>query len=169
MKVIVCVDDKNGMLFNNRRQSSDRMLRERMLALVGRSRLWMNAYSAKQFLETTAMVVDETFLDKAQAGEYCFVENVDVLPFADTIEEVILYRWNTVYPSDVRFPMELIEGKTPVSTADFAGHSHPKITEEIVTSVVEFAVKFFSVAVTPSDAFSVSLPSPIVGILMKLS
>lgn len=131
MKIIVCLDDKNGMLFNNRRQSSDRLLRERMLLLAKPTRLWMNAYSAKQFTEDATFFVDECFLEKAGPGEYCFVENTDILPFADKIEAVVVYRWNAVYPSDTQFPVSLLEGKTPKSTAEFTGYSHPRITEEI--------------------------------------
>ena len=35
MIVMVCVDDKNGMMFNKRRQSQDRVLRQHMLELAG--------------------------------------------------------------------------------------------------------------------------------------
>ena len=131
MIVIVCVDNKNGVLFNRRRQSSDRILRERILAMTKDTRLWMNAYSAGQFVENAEIFVDEEFLAKAKAGEYCFVENVDFLPFLDTIEKLVIFRWNTVYPSDMWFPAHILEGKVPLSVQEFAGNSHPKITEEI--------------------------------------
>lgn len=75
--------------------------------------------------------MDELFLEKAGQGDYCFVENANILPFAHKIETLIVYRWNTVYPADVRFPSVLLEGKTPTHTADFSGFSHPRITEEI--------------------------------------
>ena len=131
MKLIVCLDDNNGMLFNKRRQSSDRVLRERVLTLTAGTRLWMNAYSKKQFSEDTDVLVDEQFLKKAGQGEYCFAENADILSVADTIETLVVYRWNTTYPADVWFPATLLDGKTPTYTADFAGYSHPRITEEI--------------------------------------
>ena len=35
MTLIVCLDDKNGMAFNHRRQSQDRLLRRRVLELAG--------------------------------------------------------------------------------------------------------------------------------------
>ena len=35
MKIIVCVDNQNGMMFNHRRQSQDRVLRKRILELTG--------------------------------------------------------------------------------------------------------------------------------------
>ncbi len=131
MKIIVCLDDKNGMLFNNRRQSSDRLLRERILLLTKGARLWMNTYSANQFAQDENILVDEHFMEKAEQGDYCFVENTDVLPFAEAIEAVVVYCWNAVYPSDMHFPTTLLEGKTRISAKDFAGYSHPKITEEI--------------------------------------
>ena len=51
---IVCVDDHNGMMFNHRRQSQDRVLRADILELTGGKKLWMNAYSRKQFAESDA-------------------------------------------------------------------------------------------------------------------
>ena len=45
MILIVCVDDHNGMMFNHRRQSQDRILRADILELTGGKKLWMNAYS----------------------------------------------------------------------------------------------------------------------------
>lgn len=50
MIVIACLDDNGGMMFNHRRQSQDRMLRAHIAALVGDARLWMNHYSAQQFV-----------------------------------------------------------------------------------------------------------------------
>ena len=54
MIIMVCVDDNNGMMFNKRRQSQDRVLRQRMLELAGEKKLWMNDYSRRQFPEEEA-------------------------------------------------------------------------------------------------------------------
>ena len=54
MILIVCVDDHNGMMFNHRRQSQDRVLRADILELTDGKKLWMNAYSRKQFAESDA-------------------------------------------------------------------------------------------------------------------
>ena len=51
MIIISCVDDDMGMMFNHRRQSQDRVLRERVLEATKGKKLWMNHYSAKQFSE----------------------------------------------------------------------------------------------------------------------
>ena len=59
MKIIVCVDNQNGMMFNHRRQSQDRALRKRILELTGGKKLWMNAYSQKQFLQVNGNMPKE--------------------------------------------------------------------------------------------------------------
>jgi len=43
-----------------------------------------------------------------------------------------LFRWNRIYPSDVKFPIKLDQGQWHrVSTEDFLGSSHEKITMEV--------------------------------------
>ena len=127
MILIVCVDDDMGMAFNHRRQSQDRLLRRRLLERVGASKLWMSPYSARQFeaLPETVLV-SEHFQAEAEAGEYCFAE----LSCPDDAEGVVLYRWNRSYPADVHFTLDLSAFRLAERT-DFAGSSHPKITEEI--------------------------------------
>lgn len=133
MKLIVCLDDRNGMMFLNRRQSQDRLLRQRVLDMTCGGCLWMNCYSAEQFSENVPQIrVDEGFLDKAGNGDYCFVENLDVLPWKDRVQELIVYRWNRHYPSDVQFPLEsFTERMQKQSTAQFPGSSHDCILEEV--------------------------------------
>ena len=60
MKIIVCVDNQNGMMFNHRRQSQDRVLRKRILELTGGEKLWMNAYSMGQFPDEAASRIQVT-------------------------------------------------------------------------------------------------------------
>jgi len=139
MKIIVALDDKDGMMFNKRRQSQDRVLRERVFKLTEGSALWMNEYSKKQFEadENAADFVhnictDEAFLQKASAGEYCFVESDSLVLVKEQIEEIVIFRWNRRYPGDkfldVR-PQDL--GFDCKSVEEFAGSSHEKITMEI--------------------------------------
>lgn len=96
MKIIVCVDNQNGMMFNHRRQSQDRVLRKRILELTGGKKLWMNAYSQKQFLQVNGNMpkeqeqpgqlgqsgqiqADEAFLEKAGAGRVLFLSRMRML------------------------------------------------------------------------------------------
>lgn len=133
MKIIVCIDDRNGMLFNKRRQSKDSALRQDVLTLTKDARVWMNHYSAAQFGESGAnIVVDDAFLDRAESDDYCFVENTDIAPYADRVKCVILYRWNRAYPSDTKFPEELFCDKWKCTEIlEFVGSSHEKITREV--------------------------------------
>ena len=80
MNIILCIDDKNGMLFNRRRQSRDSVLCERVLAHSSKSNLWINEYSSSLFSPDNVKI-DENFLEKAGDGDYCFIENVDFQPF----------------------------------------------------------------------------------------
>ena len=133
MILIAALDDKNGMMFNHRRQSQDSLLRAHILNRTADSALWMNAYSARQFgacAENPPVHVSEFFLTEADDGAYCFVENVDITPCIDRIEKIIIYRWNRVYPRDQVFPLDLSRWKL-TAAMDFAGSSHEKITEEV--------------------------------------
>ena len=71
MILIACVDDHGGIAFNHRRQSSDSVVRNRILELTTGSRLWMNEYSAKQFdLDTTPQInISAEFLNEAVPGD----------------------------------------------------------------------------------------------------
>lgn len=132
MKIVVTVDDKDGMMFNKRRQSQDRVLKDRILQLAKGSVLWMNQYTAKQFERADIVRVDEGFLRKAGQGEYCFVEDQSLLSVADQIEEMVILKWNRSYPAD-RFLDVKPESKgfTCRYMEEFPGSSHEKITMEI--------------------------------------
>ena len=58
---------------------------------------------------------------------YCFAENFTV--DENDVEEIIVYKWNRVYPADVQFNIDLKKWNL-AETVDFAGSSHEKITRE---------------------------------------
>lgn len=129
MILVCCVDDRGGTMFNGRRQSQDRLLRADLLAMTAGKKLWMNDYSRKQFTDApeNSLTVDEDFLAKAECGDYCFAEGVDIAPWLSRVERLVLYRWNRVYPFDRQLdlpPWRLTE------TVDFPGSSHKTITKE---------------------------------------
>ena len=138
MNIIAVIDDGGGLMFNHRRQSQDRVLRERILNLSDGSRLWMYAYTRKQFdsAEPDRISVDEDFLEKARNGDFCFVENVPLLPVLSRVERVILFRWNRAYPSDFRFDVDVSAPPWTLTTMEeFPGFSHEKITMEVYDRV----------------------------------
>lgn len=134
MNIIVCLDDKDGMLFNQRRQSADDALCSRVLALTENSRLYVDAYSAPLFGHAPNLCVAEDFLDQCAGEDWCFVEKAQVLKYMDSIRKVVIYRWNRVYPRDTVFPIaRFAERWRLLSRRDFAGKAHERITEEIYT------------------------------------
>ena len=131
MIAAICLDDHLGMLFHGRRLSQDRCVRSDLLAHIQNQKLWLNAYSARQFCDSEQenLCIAEDFLGKAPDGAYCFVENQPLLPYLGRLEGLIIYRWNRVYPSDMRFDLDLSEWKL-IEQEEFPGHSHEKITKE---------------------------------------
>lgn len=131
MKLIVCLDDRNGMLFNKRRQSSDIRVSQKILEIAASKPIWMNEYSAYLFAEQQGNIrVAENFLEQAPGDVYCFVENVDLTPYLSMADELIVFRWNRLYSSDLRLP-ELPEKLKKISSEDFQGNSHERITMEV--------------------------------------
>ena len=128
MQVIITVENRNGMLFNNRRVSRDQKVSERILAYCKEKKLWMNAYSAKLFENNPQIRVSETFLEQKDA--ICFVEDQDVTPYLPEIDTIILFHWNRDYPADFFFTVDLSEWNR-IHQEEFAGKSHEKITMEV--------------------------------------
>ena len=136
MIAIVCLDDKNGMGFNHRRQSRDARLRREMLDMAAGSRLWMAPCSAEQFGSEGAgrLLVSEAFLEEAAPGDYVFVEDRALSPFAEKLEKLVVFRWNRVYPGDRYFDLDLTGGPwRKTESLDFPGTSHKRITREVYT------------------------------------
>ena len=132
MILIVCVDEKNGMMFNNRRQSKDRILSEHILKIVDKQKIWMNSYSKSAFdgQESLNITVDDNFIEKIEKNEYCFVENIDVNTIINKVDKIIVYNWNRHYPADRYFNINLEEWVVD-SENEFQGSSHEKISEKI--------------------------------------
>ncbi len=132
MNVIVCTDIKMGTMFNQRRQSRDKLLCQKVLSFVKDARLILKPYSSVLFEDLDAnIMVDENHLKTAKNGDFCFVEGDALLPFEDKIESIILFNWNRDYPSDRKLDIDLPKVWETVYTEDFAGSSHEKITVQI--------------------------------------
>ena len=130
MNIIVCIDKNKGMLFNGRRQSQDKVLREKVLEICVNLSLYVNDYTAKQFDATDPIIVDNSFLEKAQPGDFCFVENSEIP--VEKVEKFYVFNWNRNYPGDVFFEIDLVaNGFKKTSQEAFVGSSHDEITLEI--------------------------------------
>lgn len=132
MDIIVCLDDKNGMGFNNRRQSRDRALIQHLTEFTAGNPLWIAPSSVTLFAPLQENIrVGENFLHQAGAGEYCFVEDTKWEEFSHKAERIIVYRWNRVYPADIRFPEAELKKRMLTESMDFPGFSHETLTLEV--------------------------------------
>ncbi len=138
MIVFIALDDNNGMMFNNRRQSQDRIIRQHMLDDCRNSTLWIAEYSKKLFLseDDTSLpdnlIVDDDFLNKAGIDDYCFVENRPLKAYIDKIHTLVIFKWNRIYPADLHFDSSILNnGWNKIFTTEFVGSSHDLITKEV--------------------------------------
>ena len=126
MTVYVCLDDRDGMLFNNRRQSRD----ARVLEDIRNSAdlLTIDLFSEKLITEAEIpyVLAEETLAEDA----HFFLENRPASLVLPTASRLVIYRWNRHYPADVRFDGDLSEF-TLQSTEEFPGKSHETITKEV--------------------------------------
>ena len=131
MKLILCLDDKKGMMFNRRRQSRDSLLIKDLVSTCQEEPLFIAPYSTLLFQETPVQiqVVDDP-LAAAKTKGICFLEGPLPKEYEDQIDLLILYHWNRHYPADVWFTMQM-DGFTLMESSEFAGSSHEKITKEV--------------------------------------
>lgn len=127
MRIIICLDDKNGMMFNNRRLSRDAVVCEDIITNLADESLKLLTYSVPLFEAFSEKI---TVVEDVCGEGVFFVENKDIQQLLPEIEEIIVYGWNRVYPSDficnVDFSVFHIK-----SQVEFKGNSHEKITKTI--------------------------------------
>ena len=138
MVVYITLDNDNGMMFNNRRQSQDQVMRENMLKHCNGARLWVSQYSRMLFEQQGTseipenIIADDNFISKAAPEDYCFVENDSLSTWIDKIDTLVIYKWNRDYPADLYFDFSILDSHwKKFSVNDFKGSSHNKITREV--------------------------------------
>ena len=138
MIIIACVDERNGMMFNHRRQSRDSAVCGDILRECGGKKLYMNTYSGKLFgdVEEKNIRITEEFLKEAEEEDFCFIEDIQISGFENKIRTVILYQWNRRYPADRYFLLDLSDGSWELQrTEELKGSSHEKITKGVYERV----------------------------------
>ena len=120
------------MMFNKRRQSQDKLLRASIKELVKGKTLFMNEYSYKLYkdINNENIIVSENYLDECENDNFCLVENKPLNNYIEKIDNIIIYKWNRIYPSDLYFDIKNGQWKL-IETEEFQGSSHEKITKEI--------------------------------------
>ena len=138
MIIIACVDERNGMMFNRRRQSRDSAVCGDILRECGGKKLYMSTYSGKLFgdVEKKNIRITEEFLKEAEEEDFCFIEDIQISGFENKIRTVILYQWNRRYPADRYFLLDLSDGSWELQrTEELKGSSHEKITKGVYERV----------------------------------
>ena len=128
MILLVCTENRGGMLFFGKRLSRDRTLTAHVLSLTGDAPLHVTPYSAALFEGAENLVISDNPAEKAGKGEYYFAENAP-LP-SEGVERIHRFLWNRDYPAD-RFFDPNAYGAVRVGTKELSGFSHDVITDEI--------------------------------------
>lgn len=126
MTLYLCLDDKNGLQFNKRRQSRDAAVLEDIRSqLTGN--LLIDPFSEKLIREA-----EIPYVLPPETAEDFFAEDVPSDELLEKTKKLVLYRWNRHYPSDVRWEPDLEAlGFALAETTEFPGKSHEKITREV--------------------------------------
>lgn len=130
MNIIVCLDDKFGMLFNKRRQSRDKKIIEDILNTI-KEDIYINSFSKdlfEEYLELPNIHVVDGISPNNES--YYFIEDINLKDYEEDINNIIIYKWNRVYPKDLTFEIDLSK-YTLESEEEFVGNSHEKITKQI--------------------------------------
>ena len=99
-----------------------------MREIVGDAVIYMNAYSKKLYQEFPDAWCMKIFCSGPEGRGDCLVEDQKLSPVEEKIEKIIVFRWNKVYPADMRLDLSLDQWKLE-SLRELEGSSH-KILQE---------------------------------------
>ena len=133
MQVVVCVDRRNGLLFNHRRQSMDLLQRQDLCRMLRGKRLYMSLFSYELYRDVSdpVIIADSDYLRLCGASDWCLIEGEEINRCFDRVNRLLLYQWNRTYPADVFFRGDL-QSFTIEEQVDFRGSSHEKITRTLL-------------------------------------
>ena len=76
------------------------------------------------------------FWKQCTENGFCLVEDKLLNNYINKINNIIIYKWNRIYPSDLYFDINLISNSWELlETKEFEGSSHEKITRIIYRRV----------------------------------
>ena len=135
MTAIVCIEDRGGILFLKRRVSRDREVYRDIAESY--DKVYMTSYSLPLFNEVKIdAIIRRAPITEGERSDVCFIESGEIADNLHKISKLIIYRWNRTYPFDVRIGFEPdAAGFRLVSTDEFVGYSHEKITKDIYEKI----------------------------------
>lgn len=137
MTIILCLDNRNGLMFNNRRLSRDENVIRDIIELLNGQKLYCLEYSRSLFqhygFEEHLYVMESIYTNMSDT--IWFIENVDFDIHLFPVSCFIVYYWNRIYPADTVLDQSILEGYKLLSSKDFSGTSHENITKKIYVKV----------------------------------
>ncbi len=134
MILIFTLDDDNGTQLAGKRQSRDRIVGDKIIALANNN-LHILQKTASFFKNNDMSNVPCTvWSDLWHLPENAVFFAEDVLPeeIMNAAEKIYVFRWNRRYPSLTKDRVNL-DGYSKTVVEEFPGHSHEKITLEVHT------------------------------------
>ena len=126
MTLYICLDDRNGLQFNKRRQSRDSAVLDDIRAQL------TGALLIEPFSEKLIRAAEIPCVLPPETAEDYFAEDVPSDDFLTQTGRLVIYRWNRHYPADVRWEPDLAAlGFALAETSEFPGTSHEIITREV--------------------------------------
>ena len=125
MKIVVCISNNNGMMFNHRRQSKDKNLTKKILEMTKNDGLIIYPYSEPLF---DGQDVEISEFPLAHSDKYVFIEEPMLIP-PILFTEIIVCKWGRDYPADQFLNIDMTQYQL-LSTEEFVGNSHPEMTIE---------------------------------------
>lgn len=120
MNIIICTDKNNGISFNNRRVSKDKVVITEISKLIGKQKLYIKKKSLDLFDSYKIILVDN--LENIPKDAFYFSEESDFLNKAD---KLYVFNWNRYYPADTYINLTNFN---KISQKQIKGKSHDKIT-----------------------------------------
>ena len=128
LTVYVCLDDRNGMSFNGRRQSRDsKVFEDIRQELTGE--LLIDPFSEKLICraELPYRIIEGPLPEEGQ-----FFLEMRPVQDALTADRIVIYRWGRHYPADRRWELDLEEhGFSLAAQTAFQGTSHELIGKDV--------------------------------------
>jgi len=126
MTLYICLDDRNGLQFNKRRQSRDAAVLEDIKSRLAGD-LLIEAFSEKLIREAGIPYV----LPPEETEDF-FAEDIPSEERLANTQKLVIYRWNRHYPGDVFWDPDLAGmGFALTEMGEFPGTSHERITREV--------------------------------------
>ena len=130
--VAICIDERGGMLFNHRRQTSDVQIIDDMVERFGENGVFIKDFYAKLFQKYENVTVSSFPISECSENALCFIENPEILNITDDVERIVVYNWCKSYPADEYFTLDLIDiGFIRISKEKFSTEYRQKVTREV--------------------------------------